>query len=206
VLARIGVAAAESPTVTQVQGVLNQVMLEAHSEASLIVIQTTVTVNANTSTAALPADLIRVESLLNATVPMRVITEQGLLNDTAVTNTGLVGLPSVVPVFYTVRLSAAGVPQLAVWPTPTANTTLTLTYVQRPAVMAGNTDTPGAIPADFHWLLVEAAAERITANEEMLQMGQYAGAQAARLFAALRTWREELPGPTQARVALQVYG
>jgi hypothetical protein len=206
VLARIGVAAAETATLTQVQNILNQVMLEAHANAKLVVIQTTVTVSANTATANLPTDLIYVESILNGTVVLQPITEQVYGSDTAIVNAGITVTPSTVPTLYTVRLSRTGVPQLAVWPTPTVNTTLTLVYVQRPLTMNSGTDLPGAIPADFHWLLVEAAAERITANEEMFPSGQYAGAQAARLFAGLKAWKDEIAGPTQARVALAYYG
>lgn len=205
-LARIGVAAAETATLAQVQSILNQVMLEAHANAALIVIQTTVTVTANVAAANLPADLVRVESVLNGSALLRPITEQVYGADTAVTNAGFIALPSTAPLYYTVRLTAAGVPVLEVWPVPNVNTVLTLVYVQRPTVMASPTDLPRAIPADFHWLLVEAAAERITANEEMFPAGQYAGAQAARLFAALKAWKDEIAGPTQARVALSYYG
>lgn len=181
-------------------------MLEAHSIAELIVIQATVTIAANTSSITLPADLIRVKSLLNGTVVLQPTTEEQLASDLALVNAGVAVNPSTVPVVYAVRPSATGTPVLTVWPSVAVSTPLTLVYVQRPALMGLASALPGAIPADFHWWLVEAAAERIGANEEMLAAGQYAGAMAQRLFAELRAWRTKLAGPTQARVRMQVYG
>jgi hypothetical protein len=204
VLARLGIQAADAATLTQVKGVLNQVMLEAHSQVELQAASTTLTVAANASTVNLPADLTRIKSLLNATVVMQPITDEMMASDVALVAAGVTVNPSTVPVLYRVRTGATLV--LVVWPTPTVSTPLTLDYVQRPALMSGNTDTPGAIPSDFHWYLVEAAAERIGANEEMFAAGQYSGAMAQRLFDALRAWRAKVAGPTQARVKLQVYG
>lgn len=205
-LARLGIQSVDAGTLAQVQNAINQVMLEAHNAAELIVISTTVTVNANAQTANLPSDLIRIKSLQNGTVVMQPTTEELLASDQALVAAGVTVNPSTVPVLYTVRPSAAGVPVLTVWPTPAASTQLALVYVQRPALMTTNVSLPGAIPSDFHWFLVEAAAERVAANEEMLSTGQYSGALAQRLFDELRAWRMKLAGPTQARVKLAVYG
>lgn len=199
-------AAAEATTLTQVTSALNQVMLEAHNQVDLIETATTLTINANALGANLPADFIRMISVLNGTLTMAPVTEQDLIAGRAQTAAGTAFTFSTVPVYYTVRTLVAG-PQIQIWPSPTASTSLSILYVARPAVMANATDTPGAIPADFHWMLVEAAAERVAANEEMLQPGAYAGQIAQRLFAMLRVWKATIAGPSsQSRVRLAFFG
>lgn len=95
----------------------------------------------------------------------------------------------------------AGLDTLMLYPTPIDAGTLTGRYVQRPAVMATDSDVPAVLPEEFHdllWLSTARQASRLTASSRASMATWepvYQGA--VRDF---RVWLASQPGAVPARM------
>lgn len=199
ILDRLTIATADTGRVAQVNNAINQARYRLNAEFGLKKATDTIDVTADTETATLPSDVVRILSLYSGSWLLQPITEQefGELSNTVVSGVGAGG-----PQVYTVDGSSTTI-RLRPIPSATAADYLTVHYIQRPTALSADGDIPSELPAEFHDLIAEEAIYRIAQNEEDQELARGAGAVAGDLRLMLRAYMNLRVGPTASRQALR---
>lgn len=136
------------------QGV-REVLLRTHCRVEIA----TTNLTANEWTYDLPSDVLALHRVVTSDdTPTHIVSLEEILERRRAGNTASTA---------ELRLAVEGSNLFAVWPTPTAASTLTLFYVQRPTEMSSDSHDPsnstyGGIPAEYHyaielWALAQAS-------------------------------------------------
>lgn len=136
-----------------------------------------VTVSANSHTAALPTNVVRVSSVLNDTDDIRMRPYEGasehVADDPADTWTG-------PPTYYRVYGTT-----LYVYPKPTASTSVKLEYTVSSSELSSDSDLP-PFPAEFHRILVVGALAKAYEDDANAPMAQVYDANFTALLEGLK--------------------
>lgn len=203
VCTRLDIDATQSAIVTQITQVLNAENYRLHSELELDINVATVAVTGNTNTATLATDIQKMKAVINGAWDMTSIDEYAFARRLAETAAGTAQAVSNPPIEFLFRRPNI----IMVWPTPTANTTLSYTYVQRPTAMASAGDPPGALPVEWHDYLAEIATWRIALTEGETAVADDASRIAQQLYQRMMAATNVQPGMVnESRVILRYYG
>ena len=107
------------------------------------------------------------------------------------------GASSGVLRYYALR----GLDQLMFWPTPNAADSITLYYTPRATPLAAESDTPSALPEEFHDLLSVRAISRLIRQQNHDRAMQYEKTYQNGL-ADLRRWRNQREGSSGRRAVV----
>ncbi len=202
-LDRLAISSGDTAKTAQVGNLLNGLRDRLVEEHALVIAVATLTVTANSQTVAAPTDFLRPLYVRNGKILVDPIDEYGYGLEEALTAAGFAASDAtVVPLSYTFRPPAT----FYVWPTPTANTSLSMPYVQRPAAMVNSTDAITGIPSQYHDLLCELAIVRLSLSEGLWFEPSMEMQLTQELDARLKATRKRWAGPSQTRVKLKVYG
>lgn len=147
---------------TRIKAWLNQAQQRIARAVDMRELETRTTVNTvnGVATVALPADFVRLQSLVDAAIGRPLDPKSGAEIDAMPAATGR-------PVFY--GLGAEGI---RLWPTPDAVYTLTYRYYKDPADMVADADV-STVPADWHDLMVTFALARAYRAEDDAEMANF---------------------------------
>ncbi len=200
-LDRLNLATSDTGRVTQIKLILNQVYLQLCAEEALQTGFSTITVSANTSSAALPDGTTGILSLRNGIQVMSPIILQDMAGFVAASAAGSGPGTMVSPLFYSMTSQLV----IQVWPTPSVDTTLSALLIQEPAPLVNASDEPSAIADAWQDLLGELAIQRIAVSEEDLWPEQLGNAIAQDLLTRFRAWNMSQQGDSGTTIPLVGY-
>ena len=199
---RLSIAASDSTKQTQIDLVLNTEYRRLCAEERLNIERTTMGVVADSQLADLPNDWQETIAIRHGAVVLQPVGLQRFAELDAATENGTETTdgPSV---YY-----QESPERVRIWPTPveTNSTALTIWYVARPNAMSSGSDTPSALPVEYHDLLAELAVSRIALNEEAFDLSTSALNIANELRGRMQGQMRKRQGAGNERVVLHHYG
>lgn len=195
VLNRLTISTAETARITQVNTAINQARYRLSAQFRLKKATTTLDFVADTETVTLPSDVVEILGIYTSDWLLQPITEQEFAELTSVNTT-------IGPQVYIVDGSST---TLRLRPIPSESETgaLSVSYVQRPAALSADSDTPSEMPAEFHDLIAEEAISKIAMSEEDFDLARGAAVVAAQLTEGLRSYMNRRAGGTVARQVMR---
>lgn len=199
---RLSIAASDSTKQTQIDNILNTEYRRLCAEERLNIERTTMGLVADSQLADLPNDWQETIAIRFGANVLQPINLQRFAELDAASENGTE--TSDGPSMYYQESPE----RIRVWPTPTEtnSTALTIWYVARPTAMSSGSDTPSAIPVEYHDLLAEMAVTRIALNEEAFDLANSALSIVSELRGRMQGQMRKRQGAGNERVVLRHYG
>lgn len=199
VLDRLQIPSSDSAKITQVQNLLQLEVDRANVLYELTLTTATVTVDNTGASTNLPSDVQRIKTLLQGTVTIDITDEVTWAQRLAAIAAGTWTTVTNPPTFAIWRPPST----LLFRPAPSANTSVTLVYVQRPGALSGATQLP--LPLEWHDLMAERVVRRMALTEGEPAIAQIALDIARELEAELMGLRNMQAGPDSWQIPMQGY-
>lgn len=200
---RMGVADMPWERVVTTRALVNAEYRRLVAEERLNVTQADVALTAGDPLASLPADWQETVALRAGTQTLIPVTPMQFI-DLESGDAGIASQAGDTPLYYRME----GPSKIRLWPTPgdSSATGLRVTYVARPAALAADSDTPSALPAEWHDVLAELVVARLAASDGEMDRADAARAIADGLRGRLVRQTATRGGSTRGRIRLRVYG